>query len=118
MQKTRREFLRAAAATSCAAGLWPQNPGMAAPPLDRYPRAGDPVLKDLTNQALDAARAAGAQYADVRVTITRDSMTHQGSSSGGSYEREMAGIGVRAFKDGAWGFVASTEAWTAAEAAR
>lgn len=86
---------------------------------DAYPRAGDPTLKELTARALDAARTAGATYADVRLTITRvEDMRFPGP---GQYyffqDFETAGFGVRALVDGAWGFASST-LWSHDEAAR
>lgn len=58
--------------------------------------------------ALDAARSAGASYADVRVTDRRDQLvatreervTNLGNN-------ESFGFGVRALVEGAWGFAAS-----------
>src|SRR5207249_6570448 len=57
---------------------------------------------------LDAARAAGAGYADVRVCRYRreDLIARDGRARG--FERsELSGIGVRCLIDGAWGFAAS-----------
>jgi TldD protein len=87
--------------------------------LDRYPRAGDPALKDLAAKALDAAKAAGATYADVRFTLTRSEELQVGRP-GAWYllnNNEHGAAGVRALADGAWGFAASN-VWSADEAAR
>jgi TldD protein len=62
-------------------------------------------VKDLCEAALDAALAAGASYADVRVVERR---TQGVSTRNGEIERvsdaETAGVGVRVLASGAWGF--------------
>ncbi len=70
-------------------------------------------VRQLAARALDAAKAAGAQYADVRFTVTRN----QACLMETLYESEHIAFGVRALVDNAWGFVASP-VWTADEAAR
>lgn len=65
-------------------------------------------------RALDAARAAGATYADVRLTVTRTQQLFSGTPSA---DEEHIAVGVRALVDGFWGFVASPE-WTPDEMAR
>lgn len=67
----------------------------------------------LVQQAVDAARAAGAQYADARVSRI---VIHKYSVSGTvrdgvpkfRSDDEQIGIGVRALVNGYWGFSAST----------
>ncbi len=75
---------------------------------------GDPArLKQLALQAVDAAKAAGAQYADVR--LTRTVSDRAGGSRGGSLpdeyffgsDDEYLGVGVRCLVNGYWGFAAS-----------
>jgi TldD protein len=59
----------------------------------------------LAQRAVDAAKQAGAQYADARLT-----RTVQHKYSFGNYnlwDQEETGIGVRALVNGYWGFVAS-----------
>src|SRR2546430_3657711 len=55
--------------------------------------------------ALDAATAAGAEYADARVVLKRDQLV---ATKNGRVERiadsESEGIGVRVLVGGAWGF--------------
>lgn len=89
------------------------------PGFDAYPHAGDPLLKELCARALDAARSAGATYADVRFTLTRvEELRFMGTSLWYfARNSEFAGVGVRALVDGAWGFAASA-LWTPDEAAR
>lgn len=62
----------------------------------------DPRIRALVARALDAARSAGAQYADVRVTNTRTRTYNVMVKN-----TETLGIGVRALVDGVWGFASS-----------
>jgi len=123
MYQTRREFLKAAsaAAISLAASGAPlagRTPGLL-PGLDVYPHAGDPLLEELAARALEAARAAGAEYADVRFSLTRlEEIMFMGPTQySHRQDSERAGVGVRALVEGAWGFASST-LWSADEAAR
>ena len=65
----------------------------------------------ITSAAIEAAKKAGATYADVRVVLTR---TESWSASGGkvsSPQRSIdLGVGVRVIADGAWGFASSYDA--------
>jgi TldD protein len=59
---------------------------------------------------LDAATAAGASYADVRVTDTlTQSLSVRNGVVDGVESRSSTGFGVRALADGAWGFAASSD---------
>jgi len=70
----------------------------------------DPWIKELALRAVDSARSAGAQYADVRLTYTRE--------KGGSHGTvEALVVGVRSLVDGYWGF-AGGRLWTPDEMAR
>jgi TldD protein len=105
----RREFLLHGAAATAALGagsaILPRL--AAATPTDPMDAA---VSRDLAMRALEAARAAGASYADVRVSGNR-------SQALGTRERqitffndaESTGFGVRVIVNGAWGFAASRE---------
>ena len=72
------------------------------------------VVRDLAMRAIDAARSAGATYADARVT-RHVTQTYLGV--GFYWDSETLGIGVRALVDGAWGFSASPY-WELDEAAQ
>jgi TldD protein len=67
-------------------------------------------LNDLIAAALEATKAAGASYADVRIV---DSSHEEISVANGVVEgverSESLGIGVRAIADGAWGFSSTRE---------
>jgi TldD protein len=108
----RREFLLQG--TALAAGL---TVGSAALPkiLGAAPRADlsifdDPATKELAMRALQAARDAGATYADIRISRARQQAV-------GTRERQITffndadtfGFGVRVLAGGAWGFAASRD---------
>jgi TldD protein len=70
----------------------------------------DPDYKALTGRALDAARRAGASYADVRITRNRSqSIATRERRITGFDDGETFGFGVRALVNGAWGFAASRD---------
>jgi TldD protein len=62
-------------------------------------------VRDLCAAAVDAATAAGAEYADARVVVKRDQFV---ATKNGRVDRmmdaESEGIGVRVLVNGAWGF--------------
>ena len=60
--------------------------------------------------ALDAARSAGAQYADVRISRNRNqSVNTRERRVQGIQDNETFGFGVRTLVGGAWGFAASSD---------
>jgi TldD protein len=66
--------------------------------------------RELAMRALDAARGAGASYADVRVSRNRnqDLATRERQITGFE-DSETFGFGVRVLASGAWGFAASRD---------
>jgi TldD protein len=64
-----------------------------------------PLVRNLCAAAVDAATAAGAEYADARVVLKRNQLV---ATKNGRVERmtdaESEGIGVRVLLNGAWGF--------------
>jgi TldD protein len=72
--------------------------------------AAEPNVKELAMLALDAARGAGADYADVRFVRNRNQnvSTREQRVSGVS-DNETYGFGVRTLVAGAWGFAASRD---------
>ena len=65
-------------------------------------------MKDLTDRALDAATAAGATYADVRIErLERQVVTVKNGRPDGVVDDESVGFGIRVVADGAWGFASS-----------
>jgi TldD protein len=65
-------------------------------------------MRDLCHEAVDAALAAGAEYADARAVVQRDQQiaTKDGRVET-TFDAESEGIGVRVLVDGAWGFACS-----------
>ncbi len=107
MSPTRRDFLKATAATAAALAS-PQLRVDAAAQLSAP--SADPVVVELANEALTAARAAGASYADVRIGRYRrqDIATRERQVQGVS-DSESYGIGIRTLIDGCWGFAATSQ---------
>ena len=114
MPQTRREFLTQAAAASAAIGLAgcaPATvPSSAPAPSPTAGPAGDPTFKDLAMLALDAAKSAGASYADVRISRNRNqAIFTREQRVQNLVDNETFGFGVRVLVDGAWGFAASRD---------
>jgi TldD protein len=94
----RRHFLETSAGTIAALRLAPSRP------------QGDAAIRDLCLRALEAAKTAGASYADVRVGRNRSqSVATREQQITAANESETFGFGVRVLVDGAWGFAASRE---------
>jgi TldD protein len=97
----RREFVKLAGAAGLTAVIgFPQTnaPGP------------DAAEKDLVMVALDAARSAGASYADVRITRgNRESVATRERQITNVSKSETYGIGVRALVGGSWGFAATRD---------
>src|SRR5581483_4664613 len=114
MSVNRRTFLRSGSAAATALAILPSRLraqfGARPEPIASIQ---DPRLEDLTARALDAARAAGAVYADVRLSVTRVRRFLIDRVDDG----EAMGVGVRALVDGYWGF-ASGPVWSPDEMAR
>jgi TldD protein len=114
----RREFLVSSGLLTAglAAGCTPMTalemPLPGAPPSLR----GETL--HLALEALDAARRAGASYADVRIQRNRSQqVSTREQQITGLGDSESMGFGIRVIADGAWGFAASSE-MTAAEVER
>lgn len=82
-------------------------------PLARGP------LETLAQRAVDAAKSAGATYADARLTRVVQHLYYVNQHPDGDFagESEILGIGVRALVNGYWGFAASP-VWESDEAVR
>ena len=111
MSPSRRDFLLKSGATAAALGL-----ASYARPIfagDRFvapPTPGDPTLRELAFLGVDAAKSAGAQYADVRIAENRSQriFTREHRVQGLN-DSETFGLGVRVLVNGAWGFAAGRE---------
>jgi TldD protein len=113
---SRREFLHGTGAAAAALGLTAAVPSrlIGAPREMRAAGSavsvGDAVSRDLAMLALDAAKSAGASYADAR--ISRNNVRNVSTREQrvlGLVDNETFGIGVRVLVDGAWGFAATNE---------
>jgi TldD protein len=111
MSYSRRAFLKisahrtattAALATFSAPLMAQLGPGG----LEPIPHIEDPRIKQLAQRGIDAARAAGAEYADIRLTHT----WNRTFAPSGVSDEEHIGVGVRALVKGYWGF-ASGPTW-------
>jgi len=72
--------------------------------------AAEPNVKELAALALEAAKSAGADYADVRFVRNRNQnvSTREQRVSGVS-DNETYGFGIRTLVTGSWGFAASRD---------
>jgi TldD protein len=109
LSHNRRDFIKTAGVATVGAavigGCAPAGTA-AAPPAPT--RVGDPNIRELAMLALEAARGAGAQYADVRISERRDeNISTREQRVQSTFSSETRGFGVRAMVDGAWGFAAS-----------
>ena len=111
MSPTRRDFLKTGLVTATSLtlldGAYPlaapaQSPTLVAP-------AADPLAIEVANAALDAARSAGASYADARVgRYRRQNVTTRERQVVSVGDDESFGLGVRVLVDGSWGFASSS----------
>jgi TldD protein len=102
MSMKRRDFL----ATGAAAGAGLILPSGAYATTLRGRQEAD--HRELAMRALDAARGAGASYADVRVSRNRNQSLSTRERQITSFDdEETFGFGVRVLANGAWGFAAS-----------
>jgi TldD protein len=113
----RRDFLQqggtalgAAALAGTALGALPRLLTAAPAPTERalatFTNAAD--VKELMADALNAAKMAGASYADVRVARERQNFVFTREQQiQNVVDTDTIGIGVRALVDGTWGFAAT-----------
>lgn len=130
MSPTRRDFLKAAGTAALVAGCSRPSQTAAAPAVTPAAPAGDPSgtdasVKELLMEALQAARDAGASYADARIgRYRRQQINTRERQVTNVSDTESYGVGVRTLVDGCWGFAATSELTrdavrlTAREAAR
>jgi TldD protein len=117
--QTRREFLKSTTTAAAMAGLAAHSPtgrfatdASVSPSDSPYAAhfAGEPNIKELAGIALDAAKSAGADYADVRFVRNRtQNVSTREQRVSGIADNETYGFGVRTLVGGAWGFSASRE---------
>ncbi|MHB1225662.1 MAG: TldD/PmbA family protein [Gemmatimonadaceae bacterium] len=104
---SRRDFLKSTSAVAVAAAIARPASAQSAPRLITAEPSAPPSELALT--ALQAARDAGASYADARVGRYRQQFvgTRERQVTGVS-DDESYGIGVRVLVDGAWGFASTS----------
>jgi len=110
---TRRDFLLttgsalALAACGKAGGAATAAPAPTPQPVSA---PGDASLNDLLLEALQAARDAGASYADARAgRYRRQFITTRERQVTGVNDSESFGVGVRALVNGSWGFAGTSD---------
>jgi TldD protein len=118
--QSRREFLKSTSAATALAGLAIGLPttgrALVAPSQSSF--TGEPNVKELAMVALNAAKSAGAEYADVRFVRNRtQNVSAREQRVSGVSDNETYGFGVRSLVNGSWGFAASRDL-TRDEAAR
>jgi TldD protein len=104
---TRRDFIKSAGKAAALTAT----PGFLLEPLAQTiaAPAADPFAIELAHEALNAARGAGASYADVRIgRYRRQSIATRERQVTSLTDTESYGIGVRTLVDGCWGFAATS----------
>ena len=110
----RRQLLEAALASGSLGLLegCSQPPSAAAPtqPAGSRPPAIQPEVRALLELGLDAARSAGASYADIRIGDYRMQALRTREARVVSLADDLSsGFGVRVIAQGTWGFAASSQ---------
>ena len=110
MTLSRRDFVKASTTAAAAFGLSHATAPLArAASMADLPPIDDPTYKALAMRALEAAKSAGAQYADVRISRNRtQNVFTRERRVQGLVDNETFGFGVRVLVNGAWGFAASS----------
>jgi TldD protein len=114
MSRSRRDFVKLASTAAAASAVWPQR---ALSELNPYRSVKESLGVDerfdfdpraLAATALEAAKAAGASYADVRVDRQiSQSLSIRNVDGGNVSYGDNVGVGVRVIANGQWGFVGS-----------
>lgn len=104
----RRDFLRTAgAAAAVAAGGTLKRAGQLLAETPQGPQM-DAAVRDLLMNALNAARSAGASYADARIARQRQNFVFTREQQiQNVVDTDSMGCGVRVLVDGTWGFAAT-----------
>src|SRR5262245_13669839 len=111
MPISRRDFVRSASAAAALSAIGSRANALSTVPTVFVPEHAPLAdFRELAMKALDAAKTAGAEYADVRIAQYRSQavQTRERRVQGLS-DTETAGIGVRTLVNGAWGFAATAD---------
>lgn len=107
MSPTRRDFIKTTAASVAALAATPHVGGAGAQ-VAAPPPAADAAALALAYEALNAARRAGASYADVRIgRYRRQRIATRERQVAGISANESYGVGIRTLVNGCWGFAAT-----------
>lgn len=115
---TRRDFLRTGSVALGGLAISPSLlPALPAPAGLHSPSTPalralytDPATRELLMEALDAAKRAGASWADVRISRNRNnSVQTREKQVTDVVDVDTMGCGVRVLVDGCWGFAATQE---------
>src|SRR5262245_7999760 len=107
MSTTRRDFIRTTAATAATIAAGPLLVDSLAQTVAAP--AADAAALEVANEALTAARKAGASYADARIgRYRRQSIATRERQVSGVSDNESYGLGIRTLVDGSWGFAATS----------
>jgi TldD protein len=110
---SRRDFLRTSSAAAAGAALVASGRLAQAQSASARIAAigrGDPAANALLAVALEAARSAGASYADARVSLSRtQNVFTRERRVQGLVDNETFGIGIRVLVNGAWGFAGTSD---------
>jgi TldD protein len=108
MISNRREFLKTTAASAAALAAGGRLELDAAVQTLTAPSA-EPAALEVAHEALNAARSAGASYADVRIgRYRRQYMSTREQRVSSVSDNESYGLGVRTLVNGCWGFSATS----------
>jgi hypothetical protein len=106
----RRDFIRHSAVAAAGLTVLPRPELLhgVLSPAAHGPVVQDAARRELAARALEAARSAGADWADVRINTNRNQgiSTRERRITGVS-DNVTSGFGVRVLVDGTWGFAAS-----------
>ena len=105
---TRRDFLVSSATIASAVAA---SRALGQPiEIVQPPPQGTALAEELALEALNAAKSAGASYADARVgRYRRQQINTRERSISGVSDSESYGVGVRTLVNGSWGFAATSE---------
>ncbi|HEX7122470.1 MAG TPA: TldD/PmbA family protein [Gemmatimonadaceae bacterium] len=105
---TRRTFLQTTGAALGALAVGPRLLEATPAPQGLPPVQTDPATRELLLEALDAAKRAGASWADARISrIRRNSIQTREQQVTNVVDFDSMGCGVRVLVDGCWGFAAT-----------
>src|SRR6478752_4967553 len=112
MSISRRDFVKSASAAAALSAIGTRADALAPGPTIHVPEHAPGIAdyRELAMRALDAARSAGAEYADVRIAQYRSqSVQTRERRVQGLSDTETAGVGIRTLVNGAWGFAATAD---------